>query len=234
MGGPDPTLSPRVYQESGADFLCLGEGELTIPLLLADLEAGRRSGFYPGKGQADLTRSPVPRFDLIDFHDYLYVGLQYSRGCPYTCEFCNVIELETPIGPNTGQVLAELDRARAGYRARWTFDDNPGAHEGQVLLRAWRNGRAHRHLSSPQHDAQRAGTTSCSAHAAERFRPSGGNRDARRGAWAARKPQNRLLIPGRHRIYPRQCHRPFRSVGLDGEPPTSKANPLHRRDEHPR
>ena len=70
----------------------------------------------------------MPRFDLLKFENYLYVGVQYSRGCPFTCEFCDIIELygRVPRTKTTLQILAELDRLYAlGYRGHVDFvDDN--------------------------------------------------------------------------------------------------------------
>lgn len=131
VGGPDATLNPRVYERAGADYLCLGEGEVTVPRMLADLEAGVTRGVYVADEMADLSQTPPPRFDLIDFRDYLYVGLQYSRGCPYNCEFCNVIDLFEGYRTKTlEQVLAELDHLYAlGYRGQVDFfDDNLVGH----------------------------------------------------------------------------------------------------------
>ncbi len=75
-----------------------------------------------------MTSSPIPRFDLIKFERYLYVGVQYSRGCPFTCEFCDIIELygRVPRTKTTPQILAELDRLYAlGHRGHVDFvDDN--------------------------------------------------------------------------------------------------------------
>lgn len=132
VGGPDPTLNPRFYSAAGANFLCLDEGEVTVPLLLEDLARGVQNGVYRAKRLPDLAESPVPRFDLIDHHDYLYVGVQYSRGCPYHCEFCNVIDLfkNEYRTKSLNQVLAELDVLyRLGYRGQLDFfDDNLAGH----------------------------------------------------------------------------------------------------------
>lgn len=128
VGGPDPTLSTSYYKETGAEFLCLGEGEVTIPKLLADLERGATSGTYLCDRLPDLHESPPPRFDLIDHKDYLYMGLQYSRGCPHHCEFCNVIDLfHNKYRTKTlEQVLTEFDLLyEQGYRGQVDFfDDN--------------------------------------------------------------------------------------------------------------
>ena len=128
VGGPDPTLSHEVYERSEADYVCVGEGELTVPMLLDALESGQDAGVFRAVGQCDLTLTPPPRFDLIDFDDYLYLGIQYSRGCPYHCEFCNVIDIfeHTYRTKNPEQVLRELDVLyELGYRGQVDFfDDN--------------------------------------------------------------------------------------------------------------
>lgn len=128
VGGPDPTLSPDRYLESGADALCVGEAEVVIPEILRDLESGTLQPVYRAERLADLeAETPAPRFDLIDHRDYLYIGVQYSRGCPHHCEFCNVIDLfPTYRTKSIAQVLAELDALYAvGYRGQVDFfDDN--------------------------------------------------------------------------------------------------------------
>jgi len=108
MGGPDPTSQPELYQS--ADYLVLGEGEVTIPMFISDLEKGCARGRYQSEEKADMTKAVVPRFDLIRFQDYLQVGIQYSRGCPFQCEFCNIVELfgRTPRTKTPEQLLREL------------------------------------------------------------------------------------------------------------------------------
>ncbi|WP_431206539.1 B12-binding domain-containing radical SAM protein [Bradyrhizobium betae] len=127
VGGPDPTSSPHVYEK--ADFRVLGEAESVIDEFIAAWEGGARSGlFIAPKFQADVTRTPVPRFDLLKFEDYLYLGVQYSRGCPFTCEFCDIIELygRVPRTKTGEQMLVELERLyQMGYRGHLDFvDDN--------------------------------------------------------------------------------------------------------------
>ena len=126
VGGQDPTSQPDVY--AAADFLVLDEGEMTIPMFLADLEAGATHGTYRSEQKPDVTQSPVPRFDLLDLSKYLHVGIQFSRGCPFNCEFCDIIELygRKPRTKNPLQVLRELERLhQLGYRGHVDFvDDN--------------------------------------------------------------------------------------------------------------
>ena len=126
VGGPDPSSQPNLYKS--ADYLVQGEGEVTIPLFIQDLEKGCKSGEYRSDDRADMTDGVVPRFDLIRFQDYIQVGIQYSRGCPFNCEFCDIIELygrksrtKTP-----EQIIKELQTLYdLGYRGHIDFvDDN--------------------------------------------------------------------------------------------------------------
>jgi radical SAM superfamily enzyme YgiQ (UPF0313 family) len=127
VGGPDPTSSPTAYRS--ADFLVLGEAEGIIGEFLSAWDAGARGGIFEAeKFQVDVAKSPLPRYDLLNFSHYLYVGVQFSRGCPFNCEFCDIIELygRVPRTKTNEQMLAELDRLYAlGYRGHIVFvDDN--------------------------------------------------------------------------------------------------------------
>ncbi len=126
VGGPDPTSQPDIYGQ--ADYLVLGEGEVTIPLLIEDLAKGVRSGVYRSDLRADMSDAVIPRFDLIRFADYMRVGIQFSRGCPYNCEFCDIIELfgRVPRTKSAAHVVAELQALYdLGYRGHVDFvDDN--------------------------------------------------------------------------------------------------------------
>jgi radical SAM superfamily enzyme YgiQ (UPF0313 family) len=127
IGGPSVTSSPELYQR--ANFRVLGEAEGIIDKFVAAWEAGEREGtFEAEKFKIDVTKSPIPRFDLLKCENYLYIGLQFSRGCPFTCEFCDIIELygRVPRTKTNVQMLAELDTLyRLGYRGHVDFvDDN--------------------------------------------------------------------------------------------------------------
>ncbi len=126
VGGPDVTASPDMY--TAADFLVLGEAEEILSEFLAAWSAGERQGTFRSGHFPDLSRSPVPRFDLLNLRHYMHVGVQRSRGCPFNCEFCNVIELNgrRPRAKNTEQMLLELETLyRLGYRGHVDFvDDN--------------------------------------------------------------------------------------------------------------
>jgi radical SAM superfamily enzyme YgiQ (UPF0313 family) len=126
VGGQDPTSQPAVY--AGADYLVLDEGEMTIPKFLADLEAGATHGTYRSEEKPDVSRTPAPRFDLLKLNKYLHIGIQFSRGCPFNCEFCDIIELygRKPRTKAPLQLLRELDDLyRLGYRGHVDLvDDN--------------------------------------------------------------------------------------------------------------
>lgn len=126
VGGPDPTSNPDVYKS--ADYLVAGEGEITIPMFIDGLELGHRNGKYKSSEKADMTKAVVPRFDLLRFEDYIQVGIQYSRGCPFNCEFCNSIEIfgRKTRTKNPEQVIKELQTLYdLGYRGHIDFvDDN--------------------------------------------------------------------------------------------------------------
>ena len=126
VGGPDPTSQPDIYEE--ADFLVLGEGEITIPLFLDDLNKGARRGRYCSSEKADMQNAVIPRYDLVRSRDYIMIGLQFSRGCPFNCEFCDVIELfgRTPRYKKNEQIIRELQAIYdIGHRGHVDFvDDN--------------------------------------------------------------------------------------------------------------
>ncbi|MCX6284469.1 MAG: B12-binding domain-containing radical SAM protein [Bacteroidetes bacterium] len=148
VGGPDPTSQPDLYKE--ADFLVLGEGEITIPMFLRDLEVGITSGTYHSTERANMLESVIPRYDLIRFRDYIMIGMQFIRGCPFNCEFCDVIELfgRTPRFKTNEQILRELQTLYdLGYRGHIDMvDDNFIGNKKKVkeLLReikAWTKAR---------------------------------------------------------------------------------------------
>ena len=127
IGGPAVTSSPHIYRR--ANFQVLGEAEGIIDKFIEAWEAGAREGVFEGeKFQVDVTKSPIPRFDLLKFENYLHIGVQFSRGCPFTCEFCDIIELygRMPRAKTNDQMLSELDALhRLGYRGHVDFvDDN--------------------------------------------------------------------------------------------------------------
>ncbi len=126
VGGPDATSSPHLYGEAG--HLVLGEGEVTLPMFLADLAAGEPKALYKDPRRADVASSPVPRFDLLKFERYNHIGIQWCRGCPFSCEFCDITELfgKLPRAKSPEQILRELQALYdLGYRGHVDLvDDN--------------------------------------------------------------------------------------------------------------
>lgn len=129
VGGPYPTALPEEANEAGADFLILDEGEITLPLFVAAIEQGQRSGTFRANGEKpDVTGTPIPRFDLLEFDAYAEMSVQFSRGCPFQCEFCDIIVLygRKPRTKSPAQLIAELDRLyELGWRRSiFMVDDN--------------------------------------------------------------------------------------------------------------
>lgn len=125
-GGPYATSSHERIE--GIDHFVLNEAEVTLPRFLHDLRQGRPQPLYLDPARPDIGRTPPPRFDLIDTRDYATMALQYSRGCPHACEFCDIIELfgRVPRTKSPAQFLREMDAVYAtGYRGSlFVVDDN--------------------------------------------------------------------------------------------------------------
>ena len=111
VGGPYATSLPNDFIDAGADYLVLDEGEYTIPLFLEAFNDGAKTGIYRSKDKPDVSLSPVPRFDLLDMDAYFLMSIQYSRGCPFQCEFCDIIILygRKPRTKTADQIKLELD-----------------------------------------------------------------------------------------------------------------------------
>ncbi len=126
VGGPYPTAC--CDELAGVDHLILGEGEVTFPRFLQDYEAGRAQRVYSDVAVADIETSPIPRFDLLKLDQYHMVPIQFSRGCPFDCEFCDIVQLfgHTVRSKTPERFVAEMDAAyRTGFRgAMFVVDDN--------------------------------------------------------------------------------------------------------------
>ena len=127
-GGPLFTAQHDEYAAEHVDHFVLGEAEITLPLFLKDLAAGCARAVYEAGEWADVRTTPVPLWDLIDLRHYAIMNLQYSRGCPFDCEFCDITVLygHTPRTKTREQVLAELDSLYVrGWRGHiFLVDDN--------------------------------------------------------------------------------------------------------------
>src|SRR5262245_51505518 len=108
VGGPFVSTSVKAID---ADHVFVGEAETTLPQFIRDLEAGCPRSIYQADEKPALTSTPVPRFQLADFRHYMAMPVQYSRGCPFRCEFCDIIEIygRVPRTKTNEQMLAELD-----------------------------------------------------------------------------------------------------------------------------
>lgn len=125
-GGPLFTMEPDAFPE--IDHLILNEAEITLPQFLSDLGRGSPQRVYQTDAFADITTTPVPLWELADLRQYDSLSLQFTRGCPFNCEFCNVTAL---LGhrmrlKTTPQLIAELDKIYSlGWRRSiFIVDDN--------------------------------------------------------------------------------------------------------------
>ena len=129
VGGPYATALYQEIEEIGVDYLILDEGEITIPMFIEALAKGEETGMFRSGGEKpDVTTTPIPRFDLLDFDAYAEMAVQFSRGCPFQCEFCDIIVLygRKPRTKTPQQMIAELERLyELGWRRSiFMVDDN--------------------------------------------------------------------------------------------------------------
>lgn len=125
-GGPLFTTSHRDYPD--VDHLVLNEAEVTLPIFLEDLAKGRPQKIYQTERWADISKTPIPLWSLINMKHYATINIQYSRGCPFNCEFCDITLLcgNAPRTKGTEQIIRELDSL---YSRGWNggvffVDDN--------------------------------------------------------------------------------------------------------------
>jgi len=125
-GGPLFTTEPEEFDE--VDHLVLDEAEVTLPLFLADLDKDAAGHVYTSGERPDVTRTPIPLWPLIDMDKYVSMNIQYSRGCPFDCEFCSIVVLNgrRPRTKTAEQLLAEMESLYdAGWRGSlFIVDDN--------------------------------------------------------------------------------------------------------------
>jgi radical SAM superfamily enzyme YgiQ (UPF0313 family) len=127
VGGPYASVKEEAFAGL-CDALFVGEADLTWPAFLDDFAAGRPvKTRYEQAGRTDMTTLPVPRYDLLRVSRYASGSLQFSRGCPFQCEFCDIIVIfgRVPRTKKPAQVIAELDEMRrAGFFSAMIVDDN--------------------------------------------------------------------------------------------------------------
>ncbi len=128
VGGPYPTSVPDEVAVANPDFMILDEGEITLPMFIDALEKGETQGVFRTLEKPDVSETPVPRYDLLELDAYDSMSVQFSRGCPFQCEFCDIIVLygRKPRTKTPEQLLAELDFLyELGWRRSvFMVDDN--------------------------------------------------------------------------------------------------------------
>ncbi len=125
-GGPLFTTGYAEFPE--IQHFVLGEAEEIMPQVVADLRCGCLQQIYRSAARPDLAQTPMPRWDLIDLHHYVTMSVQFSRGCPFDCEFCDIIVMNgrVPRSKTPAQLIAELDglRWRGWKETVFIVDDN--------------------------------------------------------------------------------------------------------------
>jgi radical SAM superfamily enzyme YgiQ (UPF0313 family) len=134
-----------------ADVIFVGEAEETWPRFLAEWERGAHQPRYEQAEKSDMTKVPTPRFDLLKSRHYLFGSLQFSRGCPFQCEFCDIIVTfgRRPRIKTSAQILAELEALRRqGMSHVFIVDDNLIGNKKAIKevlrdVRAWQQGNGY-------------------------------------------------------------------------------------------
>ncbi len=136
VGGPWASTDPEAVMQV-ADHVMVGEAEEVFPGIAVELEQGTARPLYRVVDKPDMTRSPVPRFDLLQREKYTSMPIQFSRGCPFQCEFCDIITIygRKPRAKTPTQVIRELDVLRGlGWRNEvFIVDDNFIGNHHQAL-----------------------------------------------------------------------------------------------------
>jgi radical SAM superfamily enzyme YgiQ (UPF0313 family) len=135
-GGPWPSTDPEAALRA-SDHVMVGEAEEAFPGIALELEQGGTRSLYRVTEKPDMTRSPVPRFDLLRLDKYTSMPVQFSRGCPFQCEFCDIITIygRRPRAKSPAQLIRELDTLRKlGWRNEvFIVDDNFIGNHHQAL-----------------------------------------------------------------------------------------------------
>lgn len=150
VGGPLATVYAHKI-EGLADVIFIGEADDTWPQFLQEWEEGRHADRYEQKEKTDVTKLPTPRVDKVKASQYMFGSMQISRGCPFTCEFCDIIITfgRKPRIKTSEQIIAELESMRkAGFRIIFIVDDNFIGNKKEIkpVLRdiiAWQEANGH-------------------------------------------------------------------------------------------
>lgn len=125
-GGPVFTTQHQNFKN--VDHFVLNEAEITLPAFLKDLEEGNQKPLYTSAERPDVTKTPVPMWELCDVKKYAALAIQYSRGCPFNCEFCDIVIMNgrVPRTKTPEQVVKEFDAVyKSGWRGSvFVVDDN--------------------------------------------------------------------------------------------------------------
>jgi len=136
IGGPWASSEPELLLRS-ADHVLAGEAEEVFADIAIALENGTAQRLYRVVEKPDMTRSPLPRFDLLQISKYTSMPIQFSRGCPFQCEFCDIITIygRRPRAKSPAQVIAELDALLSlGWHSEvFIVDDNFIGNQNQAL-----------------------------------------------------------------------------------------------------
>lgn len=131
-----PLFTEEYEQFAEVDHLVLNEAEITLPLFIKDLENGKPGRIYKTEKFADITKSPLPDYSLLKLNAYMTAGIQYSRGCPFDCEFCDITALfgRKVRTKSPQQIIAELNQLyNIGWRGNVFFvDDNFIGHKNKL------------------------------------------------------------------------------------------------------
>ena len=111
-GGPLFTTGRAAFPD--IDHFVLGEAEELMPQVIEDMRCGSLRHTYAAPSRPDIARAPAPRWDLIDFRHYITMSVQFSRGCPFDCEFCDIVVMNgrVPRTKSPAQLIAELAQLR--------------------------------------------------------------------------------------------------------------------------
>ncbi len=150
-GGPLFTAEHDRFE--GIDHFVLNEAEVTLPQFITDLQHGEARPLYTTGSFPELSATPAPRLDLLNMKHYASINIQYSRGCPFQCDFCDITTLfgHTIRTKDTAQIIAELENIyRQGWRGSVFFvDDNFIGNKGKLkhdllpAMIAWMDARKH-------------------------------------------------------------------------------------------
>jgi radical SAM superfamily enzyme YgiQ (UPF0313 family) len=152
-GGPAFSAQPELFP--GVDHFVLDEAEVTLPPFLEDLRNGRPQAVYTSAEKPDITRTPIPLWSLVNLKNYATMAVQYSRGCPFDCEFCDIVVLNgrVPRTKTPAQMIAEFQALYdAGWRrAIFVVDDNfiGNKVEVKIMLRElirWQKAHQYPHM----------------------------------------------------------------------------------------